>query len=246
MINKYSKIDFTNILNFTFDCDWAPEFILEELIILLKKNNIKATFFATNPSEILNFYEEEGIIELGIHPNFFKNSSHGKEVREVFLKLLEWFPNSVGMRSHGLYQSSAILKIANEFGIKYDSNLMLYNFDNLYPFESTTGLIRIPFNWADATILNKDSKTKFNKDFLNFKFLKVLDFHPILWYLNLNNLQLYDELKSKSIKPLNLLDENHYKTFIQQKEFGLKDYFNELIDYVKIKKVNTAFLKDLI
>ena len=37
----------------TFDIDWAPDFTINYCLQILKKKNIKATFFATHRTDLL-------------------------------------------------------------------------------------------------------------------------------------------------------------------------------------------------
>ena len=64
----------------TFDTDWAPDFVVRDTLELL--GNTPATFFVTDE---ISAGLVKGIptIEMGIHPNFLKKSSHGESYHEV-------------------------------------------------------------------------------------------------------------------------------------------------------------------
>ena len=54
----------------TFDIDWASDFVLEYCIDLIESAQVKATFFVTHETPLLERLRENPNFELGIHPNF--------------------------------------------------------------------------------------------------------------------------------------------------------------------------------
>ena len=58
----------------TFDIDWAPDCCVEQILLDLKKNSVKATFFITHASDINDEIINQGH-HIGLHPNFFPNST---------------------------------------------------------------------------------------------------------------------------------------------------------------------------
>ena len=58
----------------TFDIDWAPDFLISQIIDKLNKKNIKATFFITHQSDIIKDIAENGHT-IGLHPNFLAGTS---------------------------------------------------------------------------------------------------------------------------------------------------------------------------
>ena len=61
-------------LSLTFDIDWAPDFMVEEIINILETYSIKATFFATHDSKVLQKLNFSKNYEVGLHPFIGKNS----------------------------------------------------------------------------------------------------------------------------------------------------------------------------
>jgi peptidoglycan/xylan/chitin deacetylase (PgdA/CDA1 family) len=242
-IKDYYNSQKLKTLALTFDTDWAPEFIIEEILAFLSQNKLKATFFATNPSPALEYAEKRGEIEIGLHPNFLPNSSHGTKTEDIIKKLNKWYPKAIGFRSHGLVQSSNILRSLSKFGIKYDCNLLLYDAPYLQPFSTFYNITRIPYNWSDASHILDSRKMNISELFLESPGLKVLDFHPLLWYLNSSNYNNYNHLK-ENIKDLRLLKKKHCESFIFN-GIGIKTLLEVLKNIILKEKLTTFFIRDL-
>ncbi|HWY12484.1 MAG TPA: polysaccharide deacetylase family protein [Bacteroidia bacterium] len=191
-----------NIL--TFDIDWAPEKVIEDVINLLSTYNIKATFFATHESEILKKIEKEGIHEMGIHPNFNPLLlGQGGNYQKKIDDLLKIYPSAVGFRAHSLTHSCPILLYCLEKGIKYDSNIYIPFGKELKAF-NYFGLMRIPYNWED------DGQWVSGKSFSDIGLkldaeLNIFSFHPIHVYLNTYDQAMYDNVKQFYQMPDELL-----------------------------------------
>jgi len=222
---------------FSFDVDWAPEKVIEDVVTLLKEHNIKGTFFATHYSNVLKNIEKEGIHEIGIHPNFNplltgESGHYQKKIDD----LLEMYPSAVGLRSHSLVQSCPILIYSLEKNIKYDSNIYIPFGKNLKPFDYF-GLIRIPYNWED------DGQWVSGKSFENCGLkldaeLNIFSFHPIHIYLNTHNQKMYDAVKHFYQIPEELL-KNRNATVV-----GTRDLFISLLNLCKKDNLQTCTLKD--
>lgn len=183
----------------TFDIDWAPDQLVADICEKLNARNIKATFFVTHPSDVIEDLKQNGH-NIGLHPNFFPNSSQGKDPMKIMEYLLKIAPEAISFRSHGLFLSSSLLlQIASNFPqIKYDLSVFLYKF----PLVAVTDFIyddvvikRINYNWEDD-IACFDSQFVWN-EIDPFAQTMVFDFHPIhTTGLNSNNLDNYKALKS--------------------------------------------------
>ena len=73
----------------TIDCDWASAEMIIESAKLLIENNIKATWFVTDSNKD-RFLRLSLLFDLGIHPNFMKNSTQGDSEKKItpYLKSL--------------------------------------------------------------------------------------------------------------------------------------------------------------
>ena len=231
-------------LGISIDVDWAPDFVLESLIKCLKENQVKATFFATHPSELLKDLADSDQFEIGIHPNFYPNSSQGKNFEQIMQTLVKWYPQAIGTRSHGLVQSSRDIKNYLNYGLKYDSNLQLYDQAYLLPFYTFSGLLRLPFVWSDASHLLFERSFDFESIKLVQPGLKIITIHPIIWYLNANNALAWESLNESDI-PLNELGPDTINKLLNRDEKGVQTLFDELIEEIKRRNVLTYLLNEV-
>ena len=224
-----SKINFDESIFLTFDIDWCSDFVLSFCLDLLEEKNIGGTFFITHDTPLLNRIRENPKMELGIHPNFnfllngdFRYGKNFKEVVDYYLKIV---PEAISVRSHSLVQSSGILDYFDEKGLVFDVNLLIPRNSGieLKLFKSwSKNLIRVPYFWEDDThILYKDINSV--DYYLNTPGLKVFDFHPIHIYLNTEDLNRYEKIKS-DVKNKSLLDKH-----INDTSFGSLDFFKEIL-----------------
>lgn len=207
------------------DIDWAPDFMICEALELFAKNSVPCTIFATHGSKYLDRLGDQ--FEIGIHPNFNEcllgNSS--KNASDIMDEILEIYPDSKGLRSHSMTQSSPLLKIFKEKGLIYDSNQFL-PYQRVLPYRSWDGLIRIPYNWED------DIHYEYGHDFadlrINFEteFL-IMDFHPVHLYLNTDSGERYRSAK-KFIKNQRLID-----SFRNSAKRGARDACIDAFKYCK-------------
>jgi len=54
----------------TFDMDWAIDEVLEDFYNLLKKYRLVGTMHVTHETKMLKEFRRDGILDLGIHPNY--------------------------------------------------------------------------------------------------------------------------------------------------------------------------------
>ena len=231
---QHSLVNFDDNIFLTFDIDWASDEVLNYCLDILDTNNLKATFFVTHETPVLDRMRENQNIELGIHPNFnfllngdFRYGKTYVEVIDYYLKIV---PEAISDRSHCLVQASQILDAFHNKGIQFDLNLLIpRNSDiELKPIKSwLKNLTRIPYLWEDdAHILYEDNSDV--NHYLNFKGLKVFDFHPIHVFLNTEDLSRYNEVKPYL--------QNHAKLIkhINKDSLGTKTFLENLIKEISI------------
>jgi hypothetical protein len=214
----------------TLDCDWAPDFVLEYVADILTKNKVKATWFITNKSPFLSELESNPLFELGIHPNFDMNSTHGNSVDEVLTNMKKIVPDALSIRTHNLFQSTPILLQFQKYGIKNDVSLLLYKTPNLQPhYLKYFKLFRLPFFWEDD--LEMEEQALWNEtNIFSMKGLKIFNFHPIHIFLNSKDFSTYNTLKmKKDLLKIKISDIEH---LINKKE-GVQTMFDNLISYQK-------------
>ena len=98
----------------TFDIDWAPDWMIEQIAQVLIEKSVKSTWFVTHQSKAIEKLRQyDDLFELGIHPNLLNGSTHGKTEDDVLTHLKQIVPEAVSMRTHGLYQTTNFLIKSN-------------------------------------------------------------------------------------------------------------------------------------
>ena len=195
-INVINPSSWKDKIFLTFDIDWCSDEVLSYTLDIIEKYNIKATFFVTHQTYLLERMRVNNNIELGIHPNFnpLLNGSfkYGRNIDEVISYYKNIVPDAVTVRSHSMTQSSLILDSFEKFGYRYDCNtfIPISSNINLKPYKHWTNrLIKVPYFWEDD--IHCLSKEKWRG--VNYEGLKVFDFHPIHIFLNTERLERYEE-----------------------------------------------------
>lgn len=239
-------MNFTDEFNricLTFDTDWCPEFAIKEILDIIRENNLKATFFVTHDSKLCREIDGYGDnIEIGIHPNFFSNSTQGSQDEEILDNLIKIYPNAIGVRSHSLFCNSRLLNLFKTKGLSYDSNLFLWKEKDIAPFRNWNDLIRIPYFWEDYPHIFLNMPIKFDSNILSQKGLKIFNFHPILVYLNCSNLNSYENLKEKG--PVLNLKMDIVDKYVS-KGSGVKTFLVSLSKFIKENRIKTYTLKEI-
>lgn len=237
MFGKISEIDINDPQSFqkiflTFDIDWASDEVLEYCLNIVEKAEVKATWFATHKTPLLERILENPLFELGIHPNFNPllegNFCYGKNYEEVLKYYLDIVPKAKVMRSHSLAHSSRILMEAKKLGITHESNICIpyvaYGMGgfSLLPYLNWDGLVRCPYHWADDVACMYENKIDIQKVKREAYF--VFGFHPIHIFLNTNDLQVYEKIKK--IEDFGYIY-THMRSFdMKGAEFVLRDILN--------------------
>lgn len=222
----------------TFDCDWAPDFVINDIINLLNEEKIKATFFITNNSQIIKKLRENKLFEIGIHPNFFPKSTQGSNENSILNNLKQIVPEAKSIRTHGLFQSTPLLKKFQEYGIENDLSLFLQNTPNIVPhYSKFFNLFRFPYFWEDDVAITEKINWSFDDPMYHVNGLKIFNFHPIHVFLNSRYMENYENLK-KDIG-LGQLNEENIKNYVNQSDVGVKSYFKEIISFIKNKETFT-------
>jgi hypothetical protein len=213
----------------TFDLDWCSDDVLSYTLDIIETNNVKATFFVTHETGLLERMRKNKNIELGIHPNFNPllngDFQYGKNVNEVVQFYKKIVPEAISVRNHSLTQSSLILETFVKNNLKYDCNTFIPYSSNikLQPWVHwNQDLIKVPYFWEDDVHCIYDWDWNM-KTYIDFDGLKVFDFHPIHVVLNTEHMDRFEKSR-----------EHHA-------------YYNELACHINIQHYGTNdFLRDLI
>ena len=228
----------------TFDMDWAIDEVLEDFNNLLKENDLVGTIHVTHDTPMLELFRKEGILDLGIHPNFNPILQRGE--RELSAKMVlddikRIVPEAVCLRSHALTNSSIMLLQYGEIGIKYDLNTFIPALENMviYPYASVlSDFMILPFIYEDDVYLNMENK-KTVDFFLSDLFVapRIFNFHPIHLFLNTDRAETYEAARPFFKNSNELLKRRNTSNY------GIRDFFLELVtcarengyEFMKIK-----------
>lgn len=222
-----------NKIFLTFDIDWASDEVLSYTLDIIEKYDIKATFFVTHETKLLERMRNNSNIELGIHPNFNPLLSgdfrYGKNIDEVIEYYKDILPEAITVRSHAMTQNSHILDSFEKFGLIYDCNTFIpfSSHIELAPWKHWSNeMTKVPYFWEDDVhcIYNWEWNVK---KLLDAKGLKIFDFHPIHIFLNTENLDRYEKSRDCFNNFNKLIEKVNFSSY------GTKDFFIELIKELK-------------
>ncbi len=206
--------DYTESFYLTIDFDWAHDEVLRNTLDLLEESNVKCTFFVTHDTPILARIRNNPNFELGIHPNLnpllHELNAGPSSTKDRFEDLLRIVPEAQSFRCHSMVNSSKILEIAAELGLKFDCNYFVpyqANID-LKPWYIWNGIIRVPYFWEDDISLayGQNESPEEMVQILASPGIKVFDFHPIHIILNTEQLARYENSRLSHYKPDSIMD----------------------------------------
>jgi len=186
-----------NEIAITFDTDWASDYIIDKTMRMVLKEGIKSTWFITHDSlAIRELMKHCDLIEIGLHPNFQKESTQGKSPLEIINGLRTIAPMAKCIRSHAMVYSASIAQVFAELGFEIDSSQYLAEMENISPmrikYNSGAKITRMPYFWCDDGYFFKKPEDRYL--FINFARmpgLKIFCFHPTHVVLNTNSLGQY-------------------------------------------------------
>ena len=217
----------------TLDCDWAPDFVLADVLERVARKGAHATIFVTHPTPVIKGLGPEGRLELGWHPNFLHGSSHGGTPEAVADYLAAIVPKARSMRTHGLVTGTALFR---EFltvapHLRYDSSVYLPGQKHLSGSDMRFGgkarIKRFPIAWEDDCHLMEQGGFPFRLAEIPTLGTCVVDFHPIHVWLNTADLKVYQKLKTMG--PLQDLKEKDLKP-LRNKGQGIATVFEQALD----------------
>lgn len=230
--SKYKSV------SLTFDIDWAPDFMIEEIINILEIYSIKATFFATHESKVLQNLNSSKNYEVGLHPYIGKNSTQGRDSNEILTKLKNTYPDSEGCRFHILEFSYRDLLNLKNYGLKYDISRIMFNSPFLLPaYHSDLNLVLLQYSWEDGVSENQGINPSIHNVDLETPGLKILNFHPMNIYINCPNSNHRKEFQLKN--PILLESTRESVNPFVYKGIGSKNALIEICEYIKNKKITT-------
>ena len=220
----------------TFDIDWAPDWCIAACRDICIEKNVKATFFVTHPSAVISELIDDDHFEIGIHPNFLANSSHGSEPAEIIETCLELSPDAKSMRTHALVQSTPILTMVSENYQQIDTDVSLFlpHLTNLEPVDFYFGengrrITRLPYYWEDDVAAEWPG-WDWHGGPPPSTGLRIFDFHPTYVGLNMKKLAPYLKLKQRLAgRPLFQATQEDFEDLINHGT-GDRDFLKRVID----------------
>lgn len=214
----------------TLDCDWAPDFVLSDVLERVARKGAHATVFATHPTPVLEGLAPGGRLELAWHPNFLPGSTQGSTPREVAEYLSAFAPKALSMRTHGLVTGTALFREFLEAAphLRYDSSVYLPGQKHISGADTRFGgkarILRFAISWEDDCHLLEKGDLPFQPKDIGTLGTCVLDFHPIHVWLNTADLKIYDKLKG--LGPLQKLKPADLEPYRNRKGPGIGDVFD--------------------
>ncbi|MCT7473096.1 polysaccharide deacetylase WbmS family protein [Aliarcobacter cryaerophilus] len=250
-LNQYCNWNGFSSINLSFDIDFAPDYMITYLLDILDSyKDIKATFFITHNSKIIDRIRNNKNYELAIHPFDNAQSTQGKGLNNIIDNLLEVVPESIGNRFHRLehsYNSFFILKNKNQF---YDASLFRFNLPFAVPtYHEDINLVLIPYTFEDGTCGGMGHSMKLRDIDLFSPGIKGISFHPLNLYLNCSDgtkrRELFEEYKN-----INLVDKLTIERYRNLKDAGPMELLIEILElskkgiiFVPYKELSTEFKK---
>lgn len=199
----------THCVAITFDIDWAPDWAIEDCLALCHDAGVPVTIFLTHASPLIRRLRETSLLEIGIHPNFFPNSSQGADPIAVLDYCLDLVPNAKVMRCHSLMQSTRHFDIVADHcpSIQIDGSIFAPMQTNRAPVRTEYGagrrvIERFATNWSDDYAAMSPGWTWRNLPEFP-EGATVLAFHPVQLALNSAKIEGYERLKmSLGSRPL--------------------------------------------
>lgn len=198
-------------LYLTFDIDWAEDEVLEDVLNIVEKAGVAATWFATHETPLLARIRANPAFELGIHPNFNPlldgRADNGRNAEEVLDRLLAIVPEATAVRSHSLVQSSRLTQLFVDRGLTHECNELIPEQAEmlLKPWRLWNGLVKVPHFWEDdaACIYRRGAPIV---ELAARPGLKVFNFHPIHVFLNTEHLDRYENTRALHRSPSKLIE----------------------------------------
>lgn len=237
----------------TIDIDFAPDFMIENLLEKFIKHKIKATIFVTHHSKYLIQQKDNSLFEFGIHPYLAENSTQGATLEEISQALCAPFGELVGNRFHQLKYGYRDLVTLGNLKFRFDVSTLHLNAPYLLPvFHHDLNMTLFTYSFEDGICENMNVPLTIDAVDLQTPGLKILNFHPLNTYLNaetaknrLNFLSSGRDLLSSKPKDA--------ERFCEQGQ-GAMTFLDDVISYcqkrdvsfVTLSEINNAFLRQRI
>jgi len=178
----------------SFDIDFAPDYMLADVLDRLDAAGVGGTFFVTHPTPLLERIAASPAHELAIHPFNSPESTQGDGLADIADTLVELCtaagaPAPAGNRFHRLQFAYRDLNVLAERGIRYDCSTIRLNAPYQLPaHHADLGITLMSYSWEDGTYEAVSGATGAPMEAAGIDLtspgMKILTFHPLNIYLN--------------------------------------------------------------
>lgn len=230
----------------TIDIDWASEFAIARTLDFFEQKGIPVTVFSTHNSAVI--YERLDSIEVGLHPYFHPESSHGKTIEETVTKVIALPHNLAAFRNHRFLNSNEIQEAMKQAGMVCSSNVCT-NLEILPPFYNRFNTLEIPIFFEDGGYLYNNYPLTLTPTLLN-KFassgLKTIVIHPMHFVVNTPNWDYMVRIKQQmSRESWNTMTEHELSQFIYH-GVGIRDMIENLLVTAQVRSSEFTTIRQLI
>lgn len=188
----YNLDGFTSVA-LTTDIDWAPDYAVEDLLLLVADAGFPITAFATHASSVFN--GASSTVEIGLHPdNTRPHPEFG--LRRKILDLKTMFPDARGVRAHRNFFGQNVAQMAADAALTYDASVFQWRRPYCQAFRDQYGLVRMSYNWEDGIQADMGLPWSLEHVPMDGPGLKIFNVHPIFIYLNCPD----DDYRRRAVK----------------------------------------------
>jgi hypothetical protein len=225
----------------TIDLDWACEPAIEYTLDFLLSLNIFPTVFITHRSPSVEACMNK--IEVGLHPYFDKNSSHGSTISEVVNHIMSLPHNSSSFRCHRFAICNTSKQAMAEAGMLISSNVCT-DLETILPFRDRFGLLEVPIFLEDGGYLWRKHPLEIKPELIQAMSKigpKVITIHPMHFAINTPDFSYMYKIKQSMNRAAWIGMTQEKLQTLRWKGRGIRDLFTELLQM----PTKTLSLKDL-
>ena len=213
----------------TIDLDWACEAAIEQTLDFFYEQSIKPIIFSTHNSKVIESVIND--LEVGLHPYFAQNSSHGSTITEVVKHVMDLPHNIPAFRCHRFANCNLSNQAMVDAGMKISSNVCT-DLEIIPSFKNRFGLVELPIFIEDGGYLWRNHQLKISEELkkkIKNKNAKTILIHPMHFAINTPNFKyMYDIKQSVNRSEWNNLTAENLNQ-LSWKNRGIRDVMIDII-----------------
>lgn len=238
---------------YTMDFDWASEAVIEYSLQQFIESDVPITLFATHNSEYVNRLSVQNKnLEIEIHPNFCRNSTHGKSEEEIFACCNNIISERKGFRCHRFYSSNDVQEYYKRLGYLYSSNICA-DLEYVKPFRNRVGLLEIPIFMEDGGFLFQGHRIKIDDVVSRIsrivqpdgKATIVFLFHPM--HMAFNTVDFAEMKNFKQSMSIQTYRTIAFEDIVhkRQNKYGISNLVEDIHNWSEANSIKKVLLKDV-